>query len=75
MFSVRQAPFTIAAAVTMALQPIFLTMSKGPEGFFEYSVGSATFLTEAIKLTLSLTLLAYGLIRTPELRGSKPSTK
>ena len=31
MFSARQAPFTLAAAVAMALQPILLTLSKGPD--------------------------------------------
>ena len=46
MFSAKQAPFTLAAAVTMALQPIFLTLSKGPKGYFEYSVGSAALLCE-----------------------------
>jgi UDP-galactose transporter len=70
MFSPKQAPYTLVAALTMALQPIFLTLSKGSAGYFEYSVGSATFLTEGIKLILSLVLLVIQLVRNPELRGN-----
>jgi UDP-galactose transporter len=75
MFSARQAPFTISAAVAMALQPILLTLSKGPQGFFEYSVGSATLFCEVLKLLFSAAGLCVLLVRQPELRGSVLSNR
>ena len=75
MFSAKQAPFTLAAAVTMALQPIFLTLSKGPKGYFEYSVGSATLLCELLKLGFSSISLAIQLARNPELKSSVLSNR
>ena len=75
MFSARQAPFTISAAVAMALQPILLTLSKGPQGFFEYSVGSATLGCEILKLLFSAVGLCVLLVRQPELKGSVLSNR
>ena len=75
MFSARQAPFTISAAVAMALQPILLTLSKGPKGFFEYSVGSATLACEILKLLFSAVGLCVLLVRQPELKGSVLSNR
>jgi UDP-sugar transporter A1/2/3 len=75
MFSARQAPFTISAAVAMALQPILLTLSKGPQGFFEYSVGSATLACEILKLLFSAVGLCVLLVRQPELKGSVLSNR
>jgi UDP-sugar transporter A1/2/3 len=75
MFSARQAPFTISAAVAMALQPILLTLSKGPQGFFEYSVGSATLACEILKLLFSAVGLCVLLARQPELKGSVLSNR
>ena len=75
MFSARQAPFTISAAVAMALQPILLTLSKGPQGFFEYSVGSATLACEILKLLFSAVGLCVLLVRQPEMRGSVLSNR
>ena len=75
MFSARQAPFTVSAAVAMALQPILLTLSKGPQGFFEYSVGSATLACEVLKLLFSAAGLCVLLVRQPELRGSVLSNR
>jgi len=75
MFSPKQAPFTVVAAVTMALQPILLTLSKGPKGYFEYSVGSATLLCELLKLGFSSIMLAIQLIRNPEQKGNVLSSR
>ena len=75
MFSARQAPFTISAAIAMALRPILLTLSKGPQGFFEYSVGSATLFCEILKLVFSAVGLCVLLVRQPELKGSVLSAR
>ena len=75
MFSARQAPFTISAAIAMALQPILLTLSKGPQGYFEYSVGSATLACEILKLVFSSIGLCVQLARQPELRSSVLSAR
>jgi len=63
MFGREQAPFTITAALLMSLQPILVTLSKNDFGGFDYSVPGSTMLSEALKLVISLGLLAHGLLR------------
>ena len=75
MFSARQAPFTITASCLMALQPLLLTLSKGPDGYFEYSVPSATMITEVLKLGFSGIALTIQLVRQPELRSKTLSDR
>ena len=75
MFSVSQAPFTLAATVTMALQSTFLTLSRGPKGSFEYSVGSAALLCELLKLAFSSIALGVQLARTPALKSNVLSSR
>lgn len=58
MFSRAQLPYTVAAAVLMALQPILVTLSKNPLGAFDYSVPASTLLSEMLKLCVSSALLA-----------------
>ena len=58
MFSRAQLPYTVAAAVLMALQPILVTLSKNPLGAFDYSVPASTLLSEMLKLGVSSALLA-----------------
>ena len=58
MFAREQAPFTCAAAFFMTLQPILVTLSKNrTTNKFDYSVPGSTFLSEALKLCISGTLL------------------
>jgi UDP-sugar transporter A1/2/3 len=59
----------------MAMQPILLTLSKGPKGYFEYSVGSATLACEILKLIFSCVGLSLQLIRQPELRNKMLSNR
>lgn len=77
MFSAKQAPFTVTASLLMALQPLLLTLSKGNDGYFAYSVPSATMLCEFFKLIFSGASLTVLLIRQPELRsktiGERPA--
>ena len=69
MFSARQAPFTISASLLMALQPLLLTLSKGDDGYFAYSVPSATMMCELLKLVFSGGSLIVLLVRQPEMRS------
>ena len=69
MFSAGQAPFTISASLLMALQPLLLTLSKGDDGYFAYSVLSATMLCELLKLVFSGGSLIVLLIRRPDMRS------
>lgn len=62
MFAREQAPFTCAAAFLMSLQPILVTLSKSPGGYFAYSVPSSTMLSEALKLGISLILLLQQIV-------------
>jgi len=75
MFSARQAPFTISASLLMALQPLLLTLSKDDDGYFAYSVPSATMFCELMKLAFSLGALALMLFQQPELRSKTISDR
>ena len=61
MFARQQAPYTCTAAALMSLQPILVTLSKNPDGGFDYSVPASTMLSEALKLTISSVLLLISL--------------
>ena len=62
MFSREQAPYTLAAASLMSLQPMLVTLSKNEHGGFDYSIPASTMLSELLKLGISLVLLLRGML-------------
>lgn len=57
MFGPEQLPYTVAAAVLMATQPILVAMSKNGSGGFDYSIPASTMFSEVLKLLISAVML------------------